>query len=187
MRQEITATQKSPVPKSYGFLPKGDRYKTFHCRKLTHEAGCPLYIVVDDNKRATGIRVPLNVLKRVHNQAKETITIRRAATAKRDAIDIAKAAAEMDVQFPKMPTSGQKAILKHGFQKHSGRVGRTSSMPLSQKVFLAVIAHVRHTHTDYDALLKRGRNRNAARKSTRKNIEIAMLKWGYTQGAKRNC
>jgi len=184
MRQEITATQMSPVPKSYGFLPKGDRYKTLHCRKLTHEAGRPLYIVLDDQKRTTGIRIPLHVLHKVNKQSKETLPTRRAATTKRDATDIANVAAEIDTQFPKIPASEKQAVLKHGFKKHSGRVGRTSSIPLTRKILFAVIAHVRHTHTDYDAMLKNGKSREHARKTTREGIETVMRTWGYTKGTR---
>ncbi|CAG5159534.1 uncharacterized protein ALTATR162_LOCUS5622 [Alternaria atra] len=180
MRQEIEVTPKTPMPKAYGFLPKGDRYKTLHCRKLTHEEGRSLYIVVD-KKQTTGIRVPLNILHKVHTQAKRTLPTRRAATAQRDATDIARAAAEIDSQFSKMPAAEKETILKHGFRKHSGRVGRTSSMSLPRKVLLAVIAHVRHRHTEYDTLLKGGKSREAARKTTRKKIETVMHRWGYTK------
>ena len=110
MRQEIEVTPKTPMPKEYGYLPKGDRYKTLHCRKLTHEKGRKLYIVVDKNK-TIGIRVPLSVLHKVHTQAKQTLSTRRATTAQRDAIGIAKAAAEIDVQFPKIPTAAKERYL----------------------------------------------------------------------------
>jgi hypothetical protein len=53
------------MPKAYGFLPKGDRYKTLHCRKLIHKAGSPLYIVVDKNKQI-GLRVPVELIFQVH-------------------------------------------------------------------------------------------------------------------------
>jgi hypothetical protein len=127
----------------------------------------------------------LNILHKVHAQAKDTLSTRRAATTKRDQTDIAKAASEIAVQFPKMPASEKNVVLKHGFKKHSGRVGRTSSIPLSRKVLLAVIAHVRHTHTEYDMLLKSGKSRENARKGTRKSIERVMQKWGYTKGVAR--
>ncbi|KAG9193455.1 hypothetical protein G6011_03490 [Alternaria panax] len=182
MRREIEVTSRTPMPKAYGFLPKGDRYKTLHCRKLTHENGRPLYIVLNDKKQTTGIRIPLNVLHKVHDQAKDTLSTRRAATVQRDAADIAKAAAEVDVQFPKIPAAAKETVLRHGFKKNSGRVGRTSSIPLSRKVLLAVLAHVRHMHTEYDTLLKKGKSRDVARKTTRKNIEVVVKKWGYPKG-----
>jgi hypothetical protein len=181
MFHEITVTPSAPIPQGYGFLPKGIRYKTLHCRKLTKEAGLTLYVVVD-KKTQSGLRVPKFVLSQVHAQANETLSTRRAATQKRDAADIARAAADLDVQFPKMPKSEKELVLKHGFKKHSGRVGRTAQIPLSKKVLLAVIAYVRHKHTDYDALLKNGKERDAARKATWKKIEDTMHGWGFHQG-----
>ncbi|KAJ4377478.1 hypothetical protein N0V83_000303 [Neocucurbitaria cava] len=168
------------MPKGYGFLAKGIRYKTLHCRKLTHEAKKILYIVVD-KKKQVGLRVPLSILHQVHAQAKQTLPTRRAATEKRDAADIGKAAAELHSQFPKIPEKDKEKVLKHGFKKHSGRVGRTSSIPLSRKVLLAVIAHVRHQHTTYDTLLSGGEDRDMARKKTRKQIETIMREWGFKE------
>lgn len=181
MPSEITVSASTPMPKAYGFLPKGNRYKTLHCRKLTHEAARPLYIVFE-KKKQIGLRAPLAILHKVHTQAKQTLQTRRAATNKRDATDIAKATAEIEQQFPKMPQSEKETVLRHGFKKHSGRVGRTNSIPLSRKVLLAVVAHVRHRHTEYDALLDQGLDREDARDSTREDIERLLRKWGYSQG-----
>ncbi|KAF2852105.1 hypothetical protein T440DRAFT_467343 [Plenodomus tracheiphilus IPT5] len=176
---ETTVSSNTAIPKGYGFLPKGIRYKTLHCRKLTHEAGKKLYVVVD-KKNQVGIRVPKFILHQVHTQAKETLSARRDAVAKRDATDIAKADAEMRKQFFKMPEIERMQVLKHGFQKSSGRVGRTGLIPLSKKVLLAVIAHVRHKHTGYDTLLSSGIARIDARKATRKKIEAVLKLWGLS-------
>ena len=181
MTHEITVSPSTPMPKGYGFLAKGIRYKTLHCRKLTHEAGKPLYIVVD-KKKQLGLRVPKCILHQVHAQAKDTLPTRRAATEKRDAADIAKAVDELSHQFPRMPEKEKAMVLKHGFKKHSGRVGRTSLIPLTRKVLLAVIAHIRHQHTTYDSLLHGGEDREKARKMTRKKIETVIREWGYTEG-----
>ncbi|EUC46219.1 hypothetical protein COCMIDRAFT_93494 [Bipolaris oryzae ATCC 44560] len=179
MPSEISVSVDTPMPKAYGFLPKGNRYKTLHCRKLTHNAARPLYIVFE-KKKQIGLRAPLAILHTVHKQAKQTLPTRRAATNRRDATDIAKASAEVEKQFPQMPRGEHETVLKHGFKKHSGRVGRTNSIPLSRKVLLAVIAHVRHKHTKYDALLHQGIDREDARKSTRKDIERLLKKWGHS-------
>ncbi|EMD92491.1 hypothetical protein COCC4DRAFT_58047 [Bipolaris maydis ATCC 48331] len=181
MPSEISVSAGTPMPKAYGFLPKGNRYKTLHCRKLTHEAARPLYIVFE-KKKQIGLRAPLAILDTVHKQAKQTLSTRRAATNRRDATDTARASAEMEKQFPHMPQDEQETVLRHGFKKYSGRVGRTNSIPLSRKVLLAVIAHVRHRHTEYDTLLDQGIDREDARKSTRKGIERLLQKWGYSQG-----
>jgi hypothetical protein len=109
---------------------------------------------------------------------KQTLSMRRAATNKRDATDLAKADAEIDVQFAKIPGKENKAIVKHSFKNHSGRVGRTSTKTLSEKVLRAVIAYVRHRHTEYDAMLRYRKQRTDARKVTSKEIEIVLQRWG---------
>jgi len=75
-----------------------------HCsRKLTHDTGKTLFIVVDAKKRQLGLRVPNFVLHQVHRQAKETLPARRAAVEKRNAASIDAAAAKLEDLFPKMP------------------------------------------------------------------------------------
>lgn len=183
--KEVTVALSAPMPKDYGFLPKGIRYKTLHCRKLTHDTGKTLYIVKDANKRQLGLRVPNFILHRVHRQAKETLPARRAAVGKRDAATIDAAATELEEQFPKIPEEEKLLVLKHGFKKHSGRVGRTATMPLQRKVLLAVIAHVRHRHTKYDSLLSRDVKRVVARKTVNRKIESVLRDWGYVEGRDR--
>lgn len=170
------------MPKGYGFLPKGIRYKTLHCRKLTRGVGKTLYIVVDAKKRQLGLRVPSFILHQVHRQAKETLSARRAAVEKRDTTFIEAAANELGEQFSKIPEQEKTLVLKHGFRKHSGRVGRTGTIPLPRKILLAVIAHVRHRHTKYDSMLARGMERIAARKVVNEKIECVMRDWGYVEG-----
>jgi hypothetical protein len=181
MYHETTVDSTQPMPRGYGFLPKGIAFKTLHCRKLTHASGEPLYVVVD-NKSTLGLRAPKTIIAQVHRKAKDTLATRRAAVQKKDAADTDKAAAELKAQFPKMPTVEIDTILKHGFRKHSGRVGRTGSIPLSKKVTLAVIAHIRHRHTNYDSLLSSGEAREDTRRTIWKQVENTMRKWGCTNG-----
>jgi hypothetical protein len=181
MQREITVGPSAPMPQGYAFLPKGIAFKTLHCRKLTREAGQPLYVVVD-NKKTLGLRAPKTIIAQVHVKAKETLSTRRAAVQKRDALDIAKTTKELRSQFPKMPTSERELILKHGFKKHSHRVGRTASLTLETKAKLAVIAHVRHRHTNYDTLLRGGLPREAARVAVWQKIESVIREWGSSAG-----
>lgn len=170
------------MPKGYDFLPKGIRYKTLHCRKLTLDAGKTLYVVIDKKKKPLGLRVPSFILHQVHKQAKETLSSRRAATEKRDATYIDATTLELKDQFPEMPEKEKMLVLKHGFRKHSGRVGRTGRIPLPRKVLLAVIAHVRHRHTKYDSILARGVERVVARNAVNRKIESLLQDWGYVEG-----
>lgn len=179
--KEVDVSPRTPLSKGYAFLKKGIKYKTLHSRRLTHEAGKIVYVVKSNNK-VLGIRVPKEILSHVHAQANETLSARKLATEKRDTVAIRQAAAELESQFPKMPDEDRKLVLKHGFKKHSGRVGRTNLIPLAQKVLYAVIAHIRHTHTDYDKLLNAGATRDVAREAVKKRIQYTLRNWGNTQG-----
>jgi hypothetical protein len=181
MYTEVRIDSSTPMRRGYAFLPKGNAYKTLHCRKLTREANQLLYVVVD-KKTTLGLRAPKSVLNQVHLKAKDTLATRRAAVLKRDAADDAKAAAEIKAQFPNMPQNEIVLVLKHGFKKYSRRVGRSSTVSLDKKVILAVIAHVRHKHTKYDSLLREGKARDDARKAIWKDMETILRAWGYSKG-----
>ena len=56
--------------------------------------------------------------------------------------------------FPKMPDVDMEEIIKHAWQDGSLRVGTNATLALSRRIQLATIARIRHTYTDYDALLK---------------------------------
>jgi hypothetical protein len=179
-RREITVNPSTPMPPGYAFLQKGVTYKTLHCRRLTHESGKTLY-VVEQHKKVLGIRVPKHIFHRVQALADETLQARRLATEQRDAAVIRAARAELEMQFPKMPKGEKEKVLMHGFRKHSGRVGRTSQIPLPRKVLYAVIAHIRHGHTQYDAMLANGTHRDDARKAVQRKVQTALKAWGATQ------
>lgn len=185
-KREITVSPSTPVPPGYAFLPKGVAYKTLHCRRLTHEAGKQLYVVVDKSKTTLGIRVPKAIFFQVQDLARQTLSSRRAATEKRDATLVRQASAELDKQFPLIPVEEKENILKHGFRKYSGRVGRTSQMPLTKKVVFAVVAHVRHKHTDYDKLMDEGKGREEARRAVSRKIQDVLKIWGH-KGGKVRC
>ena len=63
--------------------------------------------------------------------------------------------------FPKMPEDACSEILEHGFQKGSGRVGRSGTLEDNIKVQLAVNAHIRHRLTQYDAILAANKGQDA--------------------------
>lgn len=183
--KEVTVGPNSPMPKGYGFLKKGIQYKTLHCRRLAHEAGKTVY-VVEQNKKTLGIRIPKDILAHVHAQANETLSSRRLATEKRDTAAIRQASDELDKQFPKIPEQDRELVLKHGFKKYSGRVGRTGLIPLPRKVLFAVIAHIRHKHTNYDKLLDAGVKRDDARKRIQKKIQDTLRAWGSSHTRRKS-
>jgi hypothetical protein len=81
--------------------------------------------------------------------------------------------------FPKCPPAEASAIGEHATVRRSGRVGRCAAGRALEPraVELAVIAHIRHEHTDYDKLLMQGVERLEARVQVREEIERVLAKW----------
>lgn len=73
--------------------------------------------------------------------------------------------------FPKIPQNDLDQIVKHAWEKNTKRVGSAQDIPLPRRVQLAVIARIRHTYTDYDALL----GAFGDWKGTRQEVEPACL------------
>ena len=82
-------------------------------------------------------------------------------------------------QYPACPTDEARRIAAHTAQRGSGRVGRSAAgRDLDpQAIKLAVIAHVRHEHTNYDHLLMQGAERLEARTLVRDKIDQVLAKW----------
>ena len=93
-------------------------------------------------------------------KAGATNEIRRQAVAVKDRKDLEAARESVLRQFPSIGMSIAQEILDHGFEKRSGRVGRTGTISLDEKVALAVAAHARHNFTPYDQLLREARKKN---------------------------
>ncbi len=82
-------------------------------------------------------------------------------------------------QYPACPLAEARAIAEHTALRGSGRVGRSAAgRALDPRALeLAVIAHVRHTHTNYDELLMQGTERLDARALVRERIEQVLGSW----------
>ncbi|USP76020.1 hypothetical protein yc1106_03294 [Curvularia clavata] len=76
--------------------------------------------------------------------------------------------------FPKIPDDDLQAIVDHAFEEGTNRVGNAKGLSLARKVQLAVVAHIRHTYTDYDKLLKSGGWSEA--RSKVESVTLAKLK-----------
>ena len=85
----------------------------------------------------------------------------------------------MRALFPDCPREIEKLIAEHACEKYSGRVGRSASAKNldEQAVKMAVIAHIRHTQTDYDELLAQGYAREDARNEVRDKISAVLESW----------
>jgi hypothetical protein len=81
--------------------------------------------------------------------------------------------------FPKCPAAEAEEIARHTALRGSGRVGRSAAGRAldAAAVTLAVVAHIRHTHTIYDELLMKGVERASARASVREQIDRLLQQW----------
>ena len=87
-----------------------------------------------------------------------------------------------DVRHPK-----RREIATHACRKYSGRVGRTAAAKeLSpEAIRLAVIAHIRHAHTNYDELLARYADRDTARERIRGEVSAILDDWQRPRRSER--
>ncbi|KAI0452061.1 hypothetical protein F5B21DRAFT_516334 [Xylaria acuta] len=168
----------SKMPPGYRFVPKGDPYVTRNCRQRTRQAHQVTYAVVNDEKKQVGIRVPLPIYTAVLESASATRDHRRLIVKKRDE-DLEKRFREAILaQFPRIPPEEIRIIVRRATVKGEGRVGRTGRKGMGEKAFLAAQAHIRHTKTDYEDLLRSGTNREAARIRTARNVFSVLNEWG---------
>jgi len=81
--------------------------------------------------------------------------------------------------FPKSPEGREQSIAEHACLKYSGRVGRSAGAKGFEEdmITLAVMAHVRHSETNYDSLLAMGWFRGEARSEVRHRVEAILEKW----------
>src|SRR5438552_1255024 len=68
-------------------------------------------------------------------------------------------------------SSGLRSARRHGFDAASPKVLD------AEAIELAVRAHVRHTHTDYDRLLSQGWERHDARSAVARRVTDVLEQW----------
>ena len=83
-------------------------------------------------------------------------------------------------QFPGCPADDERTIAAHACEKYSGRVGRSAGAKEldPEKVRAAVVAHIRHVHTEYDRLLASNVPRREARERIAGTVGRVLARWG---------
>ncbi|MEV0437312.1 DUF2293 domain-containing protein [Streptomyces spectabilis] len=174
------------------YLPRGDTALT----RRSREGSALSAVVVRFNRRKSryerqGVLVEEAALAlaerrcladaeaRARRRARDAV--RRAA---RDERFAAAFAAEILRLFPRCPPERAGRIAAHASVRGSGRVGRSAAgQALTPRaVTAAVIAAVRHTETEYDALLMRGIPRGEARRRIARGVEETLRAWGRGAG-----
>jgi hypothetical protein len=178
------------------FLPAGDAAVTRRASKYSK-----LRVVVIRWSRTRkryerqGILVDPEALRRAEEDslADADLRARRQAQAaeRRELEDrdfITAFASAIREQYPACPKTEATEIAEHACRKYSGRVGRTAAAKeLSpEAIRLAVIAHIRHAHTEYDELLARYADRHTARERIWAKVSAILNDWQRPGKSQRN-
>jgi hypothetical protein len=169
------------------FLPRGDTAVT---RRATKYSKLRAVVVQWSRTRKRyerqGILAEPEAIRRAEEEslADADLRARRRAHAavQRDVADqefIAEFARAIRTQYPSCPVAEETRIAEHACRKHSGRVGRSAAAKEfdAEAIRLAVIAHIRHTHTNYDELLCRLADRGIARWQVRERVAEVLNRW----------
>jgi hypothetical protein len=169
------------------FLPAGDTALTRRARKHS-----PLAAVVVRFSRARkryerqGLLVAQEAIARAEDECAADAPERAAARARaalvrqeEDREFITALTEKIAQRYPGCPADEARGIAEHTGLRSSGRVGRSAAGREldGSAVDLAVIAHIRHTHTNYDELLMGGTERLDARAQVREKIDRVLAKW----------
>ncbi len=169
------------------FLPAGNTALTRRARKHSSLAA----VVVRFNRKHNryerqGLLVAQGAIARAEDECAADAPERAAARARaavvrqeEDREFVAAFAQAIAQRYPGCPSNEAREIAEHTAQRSSGRVGRSAAgRELDPSaVDLAVIAHIRHTHTNYDALLMSGVERLDARAQVREKIDRVLTTW----------
>jgi len=169
------------------FLPSGDAALT---RRSGKYSSLKAVVLKWSSRRKRyerqGILVEESAIQRAEEESLADADIRERRrereAQRREELDqefLRKFAAHIRKLYPKCPQGIEERIAEHACQKYSGRVGRTAAAKSfdKQAIKLAVIAHVRHEQTDYDAFLVEGIERYEARRRVEKDIEEILTSW----------
>jgi hypothetical protein len=169
------------------FLPAGDTALTRRARKHSTLAA----VVVRFNRprkryERQGLLVTAEAIAQAEAECSADALERAAARARaaaarveEDRDFIAALAQAIARRYPGCPTDETQNIAQHTGLRSSGRVGRSAAGRSLDPaaVDLAVIAHIRHTHTNYDKLLMSGADRQDARALVRDRIDQVLAAW----------
>jgi hypothetical protein len=169
------------------FLPPGDAALTRLARKYSTLAAVVLkWSRARKRYERQGLLVEEQALQRAEAEClndAEARARRRDREAERraelDAEFVARFAARVRQLYPGCPPDRPEEIASHACQKYSGRVGRSSAAKRldEEAVHMAVVAHVRHHETHYDAMLARGVERWDARDRVREDVDRVLSRW----------
>jgi len=108
-------------------------------------------------------------------RARERAEVAQAA----DHLYVERFAEEVRRRYRACPTGRERLIAEHACRKYSDRIGRTAAAKSfdGAAIDLAVLAHIRHTETEYDRLLSQGMDRYEARTRVAGLVDVVLRRW----------
>jgi hypothetical protein len=166
------------------FLPSGDAAVTRRaCKYSKLKAVVVRWSRTRKRYERQGVLVEPEALHRAEEEslADAELRARRQARAaerreQEDQVFVRAFATAIRDQFPGCPAAEETEIADHACRKYSGRVGRSAAAKEfgPKAIRLAVIAHIRHAHTNYDDLLARYADRDTARERIRDKVSAVL-------------
>ena len=170
------------------FLPPGDAALTRRARKHSTLAAVVLkWSRARKRYERQGLLVETRALERAEQEclADSEVRVRRKEreAVRREESDrqyVDQFATRVKELFHSCPAGREREIAEHACLKYSGRIGRSVSAKMldEEAVRLAVIAHIRHTETEYDELLSKGSDRREARTEVEEAVYRVLKEWG---------
>ncbi|KAI1343954.1 hypothetical protein F5Y15DRAFT_182505 [Xylariaceae sp. FL0016] len=197
LEYEIT-TDRQPPP-GFEFIPSGNPELSGECKELSRTKDAMFFIVsvsknFDDlehhmNRAGHHFRQTIvdeaRKLLKLEGQHQQTVEHHKAGRPEpipktQEEINREADAVLRDL-FPRIPHTDRHEIIEHAFKKDGKfkgeyKVGMAQDLPLARRVQLAALAHIRHTKTRYDELLRETDWANA-RKAVEKPCLDIIVKW----------
>ncbi|PNY27951.1 Uncharacterized protein TCAP_02122 [Tolypocladium capitatum] len=185
-------------PPNFEFVAAGNPQLTAACKDLSRENGVMIFIVTNSyNTTALSYANQLNRVgchfhTKIVQEARTSIVGAPEQQArvphgepepipKSQRLYHAQADAVLRDLFPRIPNTDRQRILERAFTfgtcfRGQKTVGLSGDIPLSRRAQLAVLAHIRHTHTRYDQLLRETDYQNARKAVESLSLDI-LVKW----------
>ncbi|KAI0124888.1 hypothetical protein BJ170DRAFT_685765 [Xylariales sp. AK1849] len=198
LEYEITTDKRAPP--GFEFVPTGNPELTEACKELSREHDAMIFIVsdsrdmtqLDHHLHRAGYHFRQTIVDRAREKLRaagfyhpKTFTLPRGPEAiPQDRMEMFRQAdAVLRDLFPRIPNTDRHEIVLHAFDKDNktfnGRtkVGMAAELTLARRVQLAALAHIRHTKTRYDELLREGIAWENARKAVEQPCLDVIVKW----------
>ncbi|KAI1817133.1 hypothetical protein GGS20DRAFT_534723 [Poronia punctata] len=198
-RLEFEITTAREPPPGFEFIPTGHPELSHECKEQSRDREAMFFIVsnskdpgkLDHHMNRLGYHFRHSIVEEARKVLKQRGHHEQAAyvhdpgrpepiPTSQSEIDQEADAVLRDL-FPRIPHTDRREIIDHAFKKDGTfngeiKVGMAKDITLARRVQLAALAHIRHTHTRYDQLLRESDWANA-RKAVEKPCLDIIVKW----------